>query len=122
MHAAAKKWDLKYGARYDKMDMLPMARPCDRCGQPVTMGYIHVECVWAEVADLDKESEILAKARRKLTGRRGSVARINGRYVKEPLTSKPSKGKLQGNKESSHATPLSPQKSSKERPDAKVHL
>lgn len=122
MHEAAKRWDLKYGARYDKMDMLPTARPCDRCGHPATIGYIHPECAWAEVEALDKEAEARSKVRRKLTGRRGSVARINGRYIKEALTTKPPRGKLKGNKESSHAAPLSPQKSTKDRPDSKLHI
>lgn len=102
--------------------MLPVARPCDRCGHPVTIGFIHFECVWAEVADLDKEAEARAKVRKRMTGRQGSIARINGRYAQEALTPKRPRSKLKGNKESSHAAPLSPQEPPKERPDSKLHL
>ena len=108
MHAKAKEWDAKYGSRWG--DLAPMGRPCDWCGQPVTMGYLHAECVWVELDALNKEADARYTHRRKHgTGRPGTTTRVYKKYERS-LTAAEEGSKLRGNKESSHeAISLSPE-------------
>lgn len=110
MHVNAKEWDLRNAARFEKAGVLPMGRPCDWCGEPVNMGYLHFTCTWVELEALNKEASARALVRKKQTGRRGTVTRVYGKYAKEALTPRPPESKLRGNKESSHeAISLSPE-------------
>lgn len=49
MHPAAKDWDLKHGHSVKhhtvkKGQYVPKGRPCDWCGRPVKLGFIHDGC------------------------------------------------------------------------------
>lgn len=109
MHAKAKEWDDRNGKRFEDAGVLPMGRPCDWCGDPVNMGYLHYTCTWVELDALKREAEARAAHRRKYgTGRPGTTARVYKKYEKESLTPNPPGDKLGSNKESSHATPPLP--------------
>lgn len=55
MHERAAQWD-KDNARVASAyhiegdTLIPKNRPCDWCGKPVDLGYIHTDCKAAEAA------------------------------------------------------------------------
>ena len=59
MHQLAAEWDKKYKASHSplrntkrmiagQVDMLPVNRPCDWCGEVVATGFIHSHCLKEE--------------------------------------------------------------------------
>ena len=50
MHSKAKAWDKAHPTR-NNMDRVrtPRNRPCDWCGKPVKLGYIHLRCLEQEL-------------------------------------------------------------------------
>lgn len=54
IHQSAKRWDKKHAKspnhniiKDDKL--IPLNRPCDRCGEIVGQGFIHSECAEIEM-------------------------------------------------------------------------
>ena len=50
IHIEAERWDNDSRHQHVEHYYVPHGRPCDRCGEPVVEGYIHDECLKAELA------------------------------------------------------------------------
>ena len=50
IHINAERWDSYPQNKHQGNHFIPHGRPCDRCGEIVAEGYIHDECLKAELA------------------------------------------------------------------------